>query len=107
MKQWLLKNNFSSGELSPLLRTRTDVQQYANGAKRLLNCLPLVEGGVRKRPGTKYKAVFANALRLIPFVPNSDSPYLIVLAPSSIKVYSPRSNSIVFEAVLHTTQQQK
>ena len=40
MRSWVLKNNLSSGELSPLLWTRTDVQQYANGAKTLLNAIP-------------------------------------------------------------------
>ena len=54
MKQYIMKNNFSAGELAPTLYTRTDIQQYANGAKTLKNVIPLVEGGVRKRPGTLY-----------------------------------------------------
>lgn len=33
MKQYVIKNNFSAGELAPTLYTRTDIQQYANGAK--------------------------------------------------------------------------
>ena len=46
MKQYIMKNNFSVGELAPTLYTRTDIQQYANGAKTLRNVIPLVEGGV-------------------------------------------------------------
>lgn len=98
MKQWLLKNNLSSGELSPLLWTRTDIQQYSNGAKKLLNAIPLVEGGAKKRPGTKFRGVFAGALRLIPFVPNSDNPFLLILGLESLTVYNP-----ITQEVVHTT----
>lgn len=95
MKQWLLKNNLSSGELSPLLHTRTDVQQYANGAKKLFNAIPLVEGGAKKRPGTKFRGIFAGALRLIPFVPNSDNPFLLILGINTLQVYDPLTQSVV------------
>ena len=74
MKQVITKNNFSAGELSPTLYTRTDIQQYANGAKTLKNVIPLVEGGVRKRPGTLYLSEQVSAVRLIPFVVNSSKP---------------------------------
>ena len=96
MKQWLLKNNLSSGELSPLLHTRTDVQQYGNGAKKLLNAIPLVEGGAKKRPGTKYRGIFAGALRLIPFVPNSDNPFLLILGINTLQVYDSLTQSVVY-----------
>lgn len=96
MKQWLLKNNLSSGELSPLLHTRTDVQQYGNGAKKLLNAIPLVEGGAKKRPGTKYRGIFAGALRLIPFVPNSDNPFLLILGINTLQVYDPLTQAVVY-----------
>lgn len=95
MKQWLLKNNLSSGELSPLLHTRTDVQQYGNGAKKLLNAIPLVEGGAKKRPGTWWRGTFQNALRLIPFVPNSDNPFLLILELNRIRVYDPLTMTVV------------
>lgn len=97
MRMWTLKNNLSSGELSPLLWTRTDVQQYENGAKKLLNALPLVEGGAKKRPGTKFRAIMAGALRLIPFIANSENTYLIILGIKTLKVFNPRNYSIVYE----------
>ena len=97
MRQWILKNNLSSGELSPLLWTRTDVQQYANGAKKILNGIPLVEGGVKKRPGTKYRGVFDGALRLIPFIANSENTYLLIFGYGTLKVYDPRANEVVWE----------
>lgn len=97
MRNWVLKNNLSSGELSPLLHTRTDVKQYANGAKTLLNAIPLVEGGVKKRPGTRFRGVFTGALRLIPFIANSENAYLLILGINTLKVFDPRTYQVVYE----------
>lgn len=91
----LIKNNFSSGELSPVLSTRTDVAQYSNGARKLLNVIPLIEGGVKKRPGTFYRGVFDGALRLIPFVSTSANAYLLIIKARSIVVYNPKNRQIV------------
>lgn len=95
MKTVVMKNNFSAGELAPTLYTRTDIQQYSNGAKRLRNVFPLVEGGVRKRPGTFYRNLTAGAIRLIPFIVNSSSAYLLILKNTSIQVYNPRTKTVV------------
>lgn len=95
MKTVIMKNNFSAGELAPTLYTRTDIQQYSNGAKRLQNVFPLVEGGVRKRPGTFYRDLMAGAIRLIPFIVNSSSAYLLILKNTSIQVYNPRTKTVV------------
>ncbi|AZP28423.1 carbohydrate-binding protein [Acinetobacter pittii] len=95
MKQYVIKNNFSAGELSPTLYTRTDIQQYSNGAKKLLNVIPLVEGGIRKRPGTLFLTSSATSLRLIPFVVNSDQAYMLILKPLSIQVFNPRTKTVV------------
>lgn len=107
MKQWVLKNNLSSGELSPLLWTRTDIQQYANGAKGLFNALPLVEGGAKKRPGTKFRNIFTGALRLIPFIANSENTYLLILGVSTLKVYNPRTYSVVYDVATPYNTDQK
>lgn len=95
MKQYVIKNNFSAGELSPTLYTRTDIQQYANGAKKLLNVIPLVEGGIRKRPGTFFLDLSENSIRLIPFVVNSNQAYLLILKPQTIQIYNPRTKTVI------------
>lgn len=107
MKQWVLKNNLSSGELSPLLYTRTDIQQYANGSKKLLNAIPLVEGGAKKRPGTRFRGLFAGALRLIPFIPSSEDTYMLILGIGTMKVFNPRTQSIVWETATPYNSTQK
>ena len=95
MKQYVMKNNFSAGELAPSLYTRTDIQQYSNGAKTLKNVIPLVEGGVRKRPGTLYLSDQNTAVRLIPFVVNSAKTYLLVLKPNFIEVLDTQTMTVL------------
>ena len=60
--------NFSSGELNPLLATRTDVSSYFQGAKSCRNFALLAEGGLMRRPGTTYLATLPAECRLIPFI---------------------------------------
>ncbi|BCV03413.1 MAG: hypothetical protein CM15mV66_450 [uncultured marine virus] len=60
--------NFSSGEINPLLATRTDASAYTNGAKTLRNWYLLDEGGLMRRPGTTYKATLPGDSRIIPFI---------------------------------------
>lgn len=95
MKTVVMKNNFSAGELSTALYTRTDIQQYSNGAKRLQNVFPLVEGGVRKRPGTFNRGLMAGAIRLIPFIVNSSSVFMLILKNLEVLIYNPRTKAVV------------
>ena len=95
MKTVVMKNNFSAGELSIALYTRTDIQQYSNGAKRLQNVFPLVEGGVRKRPGTFNRGLMAGAIRLIPFIVNSSSVFMLIFKNLEVLIYNPRTKAVV------------
>lgn len=106
MKQYVIKNNFSAGELAPTLYTRTDIQQYANGAKKLKNVIPLVEGGIRKRPGTYFIEENQNAVRLIPFVVNSNKAYMLILKPQLIQIFDPRLKSVIASVATPYTAQQ-
>ena len=49
----LLYNVFL-GETSPLIAARIDSPAYAMGARRMENMIPMLTGGLRKRPGTWY-----------------------------------------------------
>lgn len=106
MKQFIMKNNFSAGELAPALYTRTDIQQYSNGAKTLKNVIPLVEGGVRKRPGTLFLSEQAGAVRIIPFIVSSGSSYMLILKPLLIEVFNPRTNLIIAAILTPYTAEQ-
>ena len=48
--------SFNGGEWSPLLYGRTDLQKYASACRALENFLPLAQGPVVRRPGTRFVA---------------------------------------------------
>lgn len=80
--------NFSSGELNPLLATRTDVPSYFQGAKQCRNFALLAEGGLMRRPGTSYLATLPAESRIIPFVFSDDEIAIIILSNQRMDVYN-------------------
>ncbi len=84
----LLKNNFTSGELSPHIWMRTDLQQFRNGAKEVVNMTPIVEGGLKKRGGTKLLSVEQGAVRILPFNVSHTNNYIVVFKPNQIEILS-------------------
>lgn len=55
-KQRIIQTNLSSGELDPQMRMRSDLKVFKGGGRSLQNCALLVQGGARRRPGTRYRA---------------------------------------------------
>lgn len=49
-----LKASFNGGEFSPLVEGRTDVSKYQNACSILQNFLPLVQGPILRRGGTRF-----------------------------------------------------
>jgi hypothetical protein len=49
-----MQTSFASGELSPLLMGRTDLDQYYKGAQTAENVVIVPQGGVKRRPGTQF-----------------------------------------------------
>lgn len=60
-----LKTNFVGGEQDPLLRARSDVKAYYNGAEYLRNVIVMPQGGVRTRPGSRF-------IWTVPLIPDVD-----------------------------------
>jgi len=81
------QTNFSAGQLDPLMASRTDTKAYVNGADTLTNFSPLVQGGIKKRPGTVYLQDLTEAVRLIPFIFNESQLYIIALANAKMYIY--------------------
>lgn len=82
------QTNFAAGELSPLLHaSRTDINQYYNGCKTMLNWYPLLQGGAKRAPGTIHVSQIDGTARLIPFEPEPGVNYLIVLQDQAIKIF--------------------
>ena len=64
----------------------TDLQQYRNGTKEMLNFLPIVEGGLKRRGGTAVTAATEGAVRILPFIISHSVAYLLVFKALSIDV---------------------
>ena len=53
-KSQFQQTSFASGELSPLLKGRTDLDQYYHGAQQAENVVIVPQGGVKRRPGLEH-----------------------------------------------------
>jgi hypothetical protein len=69
-----LQASFASGELSPRLHRRSDLQKYASGVARLENALIVEQTQLMRRPGSRhmahawgYPTTPATTVRLMPF----------------------------------------
>ena len=61
-KSQFMQTSFASGELSPLLLGRTDLDQYYKGAQIAENVVIIPQGGVKRRPGTQFVESLVTAL---------------------------------------------
>ena len=61
-KSQFMQTSFASGELSPLLLGRTDLDQYYKGAQTAENVVIIPQGGVKRRPGTQFVESLVTAL---------------------------------------------
>ena len=59
-KSYTTRNSFNTGEISPLFAFRDDVAKYKSACLILENGVPLVEGGVKKMPGTYFAGASGN-----------------------------------------------
>ena len=46
-----------SGELSPLIKGRVDIDQYYKGMQTAENVVIVPQGGLKRRPGTQHVAL--------------------------------------------------
>lgn len=86
------QTNFSVGEMDPLLRARTDLEQYSNGLESAKNVVIHPQGGATRRPGLRtiskvYDNPFAQEFKLIPFQFSRTDTYLLAVQGGLIKVF--------------------
>jgi len=82
--------SFNAGEVSPLLKMRSDFAKYDNACIELENMLVLTQGPVERRPGTKYIAqvkTSGNTTRLIPFEYSKTDAYILEFGDLYMRVY--------------------
>lgn len=61
-KSTVVQSSFTSGVLGAQMRDRSDLEEYYNGARDLLNVDPRPGGGFTLRPGTRYYGRLRNVL---------------------------------------------
>ena len=85
----LNQNSFATGEISPTLFGRTDLQKVHTACAMLRNFYVDARGGVTTRPGTQEIGGFGSAGRgrLIPFVfsPKVNQSYVLCFSPGKIR----------------------
>ena len=86
-----IQNDFTSGELDPKLRARTDIAQYKSGLTTARNVSIQPQGGAKRRDGTKFIAALdsgaANAVRMVSFEFSVNDSYMLVFTPGKMYVF--------------------
>ena len=96
------QTNFSSGEVSPKVFGRVDVNRYQNGAESLENCIVNIHGGSQRREGTLFVAETRNSeqtSRLIPFVFSRTQAYMLEFGHFYIRFYLQSGGQILAGSV--------
>jgi hypothetical protein len=86
-----IQNNFNKGELSPLMYGRVDFEGYKGGLKTCINHIPLVQGGITRRPGTVFVAEVkdsSKATRLVRFEFSTTQAYILEFGNLYMRVYA-------------------
>jgi hypothetical protein len=84
------QTNFSVGELDPLIRARTDLQQYQNALEEATNVIIQPQGGFKRRDGLQFIHDFGGTFtdfKVIPFEFSVTDSYLLVLVNQRIYVF--------------------
>jgi hypothetical protein len=97
MKANVLINNMNTGEVSPLIESRSDLSKYAAACKTLENAIPLVEGGAKKMPGTIFAGIAGNGgplgtpttgkSRLVPFEFSTNQTAVLEFFAGGIRIW--------------------
>lgn len=89
----IIQTNFTSGEVSPLMFGRVDVNKYFNGARKLQNMIVRPQGGAWRRSGTRFvKSTKTQASRSIlqSFIFSDIQAYVLEFGDSYMRVYKDR-----------------
>jgi hypothetical protein len=81
--------SFVRGEISPKLRGRVDIEQYGQGLAVATNWLVTPQGGVDRRPGTKFVAPLRDETekgRLIEFEFDEEQAYCLIFNDATIRI---------------------
>ncbi len=93
-----LQASFSAGEISDRLAGRLDFAKYPAALETCENLIPLSEGGVTRRPGTRHAAEIKSSSvkgRLKKFQFSTTQAYVIEMCDSALRFYRNQSRITV------------
>jgi len=95
--------NFQAGEFSPRLEGRIDLEKYGSGAQKLENMLIFPQGGITRRPGTKYAGTSKDGgkVRLVNFEFSDEQAYVLEFGENYIRFF--KDEGILTEATKSIT----
>lgn len=84
-----VQTNFSTGELDPLLRARVDLPAYQNALEDAQNVVVQPQGGIRRRPGSRYLASVpaGSGVRLVAFEFSTSDSYMLCFTDNRMYVF--------------------
>ena len=90
-----IQTNFSTGELDPLLRARVDLTAYTNALEKATNVVCQPQGGIRRRPGSRYITALANSgaesaangVRLVEFEFSTSDSYMLCFTHNRMYIF--------------------
>ena len=97
-------NDFTGGELSPLINARSDAQKFEKGLQVCLNWIPFVHGPIARRPGTFFIGEVKDSskfTRLIPFEASEVNAYALEFGQGYIRFF--KNGGVVTNTVANIT----
>lgn len=105
----LNQNDFTHGELDPLLCSRVDLVQYSKSARRMRNVMVLPQGGAKRRFGTIFvdeiTGVSSDEYKLEEFKFSTDKSYALVPTNNNIEIYLEDGTKVADVATPYTGAQ--
>ena len=98
MPLYHIQNVLNGGEITPLMRGRVDQPRYGTGAREMRNFVPMPQGGVTRRPGTRFLGMaHGDAARLIPFVFSATQGRMLEFGDKTLRVWLPDGRLVADE----------
>jgi len=85
-----IQTSFSAGEFGPLTKGRVDADVYKQGLDLCQNYLPLIQGGLTRRPGTSFVEDVKTAsekTRLVSFEFSTTQAYILEFGNLYVRFY--------------------
>jgi hypothetical protein len=85
-----LQSKFTGGEFSPLMYGRVDLERYREALATCENFIPVLQGGLTRRPGSIYVAEVkdsSKSTRLVEFEFSTTQAYILEFGENYIRFY--------------------